>query len=261
MVQFTIKDLLENGVHYGHNTRRWNPKMSKYIYGTYNGIHVIDLQKTAPLLHASLDTMKKVVASGGKILFVGTKKQSSLLVKDYVEKCGQYYVNHRWLGGMLTNWKTISKSISKLDKLDKQIEEGMQGLTKKEKLQLAKEREKLNLVLGGIRKMGGVPDLIVVFDTIKEAIAVEEANKLNIPVVGIVDTNSNPDPINFPIPGNDDALKSIRMFADVFSQSVLEGLKEAVASNVKATDKTEKTDSLDLTIEAPVENNLVEADK
>ena len=243
MVQFTIKDLLENGVHYGHSTRRWNPKMSPYIYGTYNCIHVIDLRKTAPLLANALQNIKEVVSSGGRVLFVGTKKQASSIVKEYVNNCGQYYVNHRWLGGMLTNWKTISKSISKLDKLDIQITEGMQGLTKKEKLQLVKERDKLELVLGGIRRMGGLPDLVVIMDSIKESIAIEEATRLNIPIVSIIDTNSNPDGISFPVPGNDDAIKSIRLFCDLFSKAVFEGLKEEVEA--KMPDKGESTEVLD----------------
>lgn len=226
MVQFTIKEMLESGVHYGHSTRRWNPKMSKYIYGTYNGVHIINLQKTAPMLSLALEVIQKSVSSGGRVLFVGTKKQTSPIVKEYAEKCGQYFVNHRWLGGMLTNNKTISQSIHKLEKLDKQIAEGTQGLTKKERLDLQKNREKLNSVLGGIRKMGGLPDLIVVLDSIKEAIAIEEANKLGIPVVAIVDSNANPEGITYPVPGNDDAIKAIAFYCNVMSQAVLDGLRE-----------------------------------
>ena len=230
MANFTIQQLLENGVHYGHSTRRWNPKMAPFIYGTYNNVHIINLQKTAPMLANALDNVKKVVANGGRILFVGTKKQATPIVKEYAESCGQYYVNHRWLGGMLTNWKTISKSIAKLDAIDKQIEEGMVGLTKKERLELTRTREKLNLVLGGIRKMGGLPNLVVVLDTVQESIAIEESTKLNIPIVGITDTNANPDLVDFPVPGNDDAIKSIRFYCEIISQTILEGLKEEVAS-------------------------------
>lgn len=230
MANFTIQQLLENGVHYGHSTRRWNPKMAPFIYGTYNNVHIINLQKTAPMLANALDNIKKVVANGGRVLFVGTKKQATPLVKEYAENCGQYYVNHRWLGGMLTNWKTISNSITKLDLLDKQIEEGMAGLTKKERLELTITREKLNLVLGGIRKMGGLPNLVVVLDTVQESIAIEESKKLGIPIVGITDTNANPDLVDFPVPGNDDAIKSIRFYCEIIAQTVLEGLKEEVAS-------------------------------
>jgi small subunit ribosomal protein S2 len=251
MAQFTIKQLLEAGIHYGHSTRRWNPKMSKYIYGTYNGIHVIDLQKTAPLFAEALDNVRKVVSKGGRVLFVGTKKQASLTVKEYAEKCGQYYINHRWLGGMLTNWKTITQSINKLDKLNKQIEEGLQGLTKKEGLELRRERDKLDSVLGGISKMGGLPDLIFIIDSTKESIAIEEARKLNIPVVAIVDTNANPDDITFPIPGNDDAIRAIKFYCEMVSTTVLEGLREEsrgslestrekAADDVKAEEVTEK---------------------
>lgn len=226
MVQFTIKEMLENGVHYGHNTRRWNPKMSKYIYGTFNGVHIINLQHTAPMMAEALEAITKIVASGGRVLFVGTKKQAAPIVKEYAEKCGQYYINHRWLGGMLTNNKTISQSIGKLEKLDAQLKDGVEGLTKKEILNLQKTRDKLDNVLGGIKKMSGLPDLIIVLDSVKESISIEEANKLNIPIVAIVDTNSNVDNINYPVPGNDDAVKAIKFYCDVFSKAVLEGLKE-----------------------------------
>ncbi len=240
MVQFTIKEMLDNGVHYGHNTRRWNPKMSKYIYGTFNGVHIINLQNTAPMLSEALDVITKIVSTGGRILFVGTKKQASTIVKEYAEKCGQYYINHRWLGGMLTNHKTIAQSINKLDKLDKQLKEGVEGLTKKEILDLQKTRDKLDNVLGGIKKMGGLPDLIVVLDSLKEAIAIEEAKKLNIPIVGIVDTNSNPDSITFPVPGNDDAIKAIKFYCDLMSKAVLEGLKqeETQKNNISKENKS-----------------------
>ncbi len=244
MVNFTIQQLLENGVHYGHSTRRWNPKMAPFIYGTYNNVHIINLQKTAPMLANALENIKKVVSNGGRVLFVGTKKQSTPIIKEYAENCGQYYVNHRWLGGMLTNWKTISNSIARLDSLDKQIEEGMAGLTKKEKLELTRTRDKLNLVLGGIRKMGGLPNLVIVLDTVQETIAIEESKKLRIPIVGITDTNANPDCVDFPIPGNDDAIKSIRFYCEIISQAVLEGLKEEVASKTSDIGASENLDML-----------------
>lgn len=242
MANFTIQQLLENGVHYGHSTRRWNPKMAPFIYGTYNNVHIINLQKTAPMLENALNNIKKVVANGGRILFVGTKKQATPIIKEYAESCGQYYVNHRWLGGMLTNWKTISNSIAKLDSLDKQIEEGMTGLTKKEKLELTRTREKLNLVLGGIRRMGGLPNLVVILDTVQESIAIDEAKKLHIQIVGITDTNANPDVVDFPVPGNDDAIKSIRLYCELISQTVLEGLKEEVASKTSDLGASENLD-------------------
>ncbi len=246
MVKFTIKQLLENGFHYGHTTRRWNPKMGKYIYGTYNGVHIIDLQKTAPLLAIALEQVQKVVASGGRVLFVGTKRQAAPIIKEYANKCGQYYANYRWLGGMLTNWKTISRSIVTLDKLDKKIEDGLQGLTKKEGLQTSKERNKLDLVLAGIRKMGGVPNLLVVVDSIKESIAISEARKLGIPVVSLADTNSNPDVIDFPVPGNDDAIKSIRLFCDLVSQAALQGLQEEANKKVTDIGESENVENIDL---------------
>ena len=228
MTKFTIKELLDSAVHYGHSVRRWNPKMSKYIYGTHQKSHIIDLQKTAPLLNSALDRVKNLVANNGRILFVGTKRQASPIIKEMAEACGQYYVNHRWLGGMLTNWKTISQSIQTLNDLNKQIEKA-EGFTKKEILNLTRKRDKLELTLGGISKMGGLPDMIFVLDTIKESLAVEEANKLNIPIVAVVDTNSNPDLIDFPIPGNDDATKAIRLYCDLMCESVLEGIKESVS--------------------------------
>ncbi len=233
MVQFTIKQMLENGVHYGHTTSRWNPKMSKYIYGTYNKIHVIDLQKTAVMLNNALEYLKETVAGGGRVLFVGTKKQAAPIIKEYAEKCGQYYVNHRWIGGMLTNWKTISNSIRALEKIENQISSGMEGLTKKEKLEIAKLKQKYDLTLGGIRNMGGIPSVIFVIDAVKESIAIEEANKLGVPVICITDTNANPDNINFVVPGNDDAIKAIRFYCDMVASVSLEGLKQEAGSKLK----------------------------
>ena len=258
MVSFTIKQLLENGVHYGHHTRRWNPKMAPYIYGTYNNIHIINLQKTAPMLHKALQQIKKVAATDGRILFVGTKSQASEIIKESAERCGQYYVNHRWLGGMLTNWKTISNSITKLDELDKKIAEDLSGLTKKEKLELTRQRNKLQLVLGGIREMAGLPDIIFVLDSSKEFIAIDEARKLKIPLVAIVDTNSNPELVDYPIPGNDDAIKSIKTYCELFSQAVLEGLQEAVANKAPDLGASEDVDTINTTDSSATEENIVE---
>ncbi len=221
---FTIEDLLNSGIHYGHNRRRWNPKMKQYIYTTYNNVHIIDLRKTAPLLVNALKKIEEVVASNGRVLFVGTKPQASSIVAEYAELCGQYYINHRWLGGTLTNWKTISNSIRTLEKIEKTIEEGFKGLVKKERLSLLRKKEKLNKALAGVRKMGGAPDLVVVLDAHMEKIAINEAKKLNIPVIGVVDTNADPYSVDFPIPGNDDSIKSIRLYCDLMGKAVLKGL-------------------------------------
>lgn len=224
---FTMRQLLEAGVHYGHVTRKWNPKMASYIFGKRNGIHIIDLEQTVPMLEKALQVTKDIVMNYGRILFVGTKPQAAELVRDAAKKCGQYYVNHRWLGGMLTNWKTINQSIKRLKALEETIEKPV-GLTKKEILNLQRQREKLELGLGGIRDMGGLPDLVIVIDSIRESIAVSEAVKLGIPVIAIVDSNSDPDNITYPIPGNDDATKAIELYCDLFSSAVLEGLQKGL---------------------------------
>ena len=230
---FTMRQLLEAGVHFGHSTRRWNPKMAPYLFGVRNGIHVIDLEHTVPLLHRGLVAVRDVVAAGGRVLLVGTKRQASERVADAARRCGQYYVNHRWLGGMMTNWRTISNSIKRLRELDSRLGEGVQGLTKKETLVMTRERDKLERALGGIKEMGGLPDILFVIDTNKEAIAVAEANKLNIPVVAVLDSNSDPHGITFPIPGNDDALRAISLYCDLVVESVLDGIQqEMVAAGV-----------------------------
>ena len=230
---FTMRQLLESGVHFGHSTRRWNPKMAPYLYGTRNGVHVINLEYTVPLLHRGLVAVRDVVAAGGRVLLVGTKRQASERVADAARRCGQYYVNHRWLGGMMTNWRTISNSIKRLRELDGRLNEGVQGLTKKETLVLTRERDKLERALGGIKEMGGLPDILFVIDTNKEAIAVAEANKLNIPVVAVLDSNSDPHGITFPIPGNDDALRAISLYCDLVVEAVLDGIQqEMVAAGV-----------------------------
>jgi small subunit ribosomal protein S2 len=221
---FSMRQLLEAGVHFGHQTHRWNPKMAQYIYGARNNIHVIDLSQTVPLLHQALKQVSDTVARGGRVLFVGTKRQASDIVADAAQRSAQYYVNSRWLGGMLTNWKTISNSISRLRKLDELLAGEAQGLTKKERLNLDREREKLNKALGGIKDMGSTPDLMFVIDTNKEAIAIQEAKRLGIPVVAIIDSNCDPDKIDFPIPGNDDAARAIQLYCDLIAKAAIDGI-------------------------------------
>ena len=224
---FTMRELLEAGVHYGHVTRKWNPKMAPFIFGERNGIHILDLEQTVPMLEKALNVITDVISDYGRVLFVGTKMQAADKVKEAAERCGQYYVNHRWLGGMLTNWKTVNQSIKRLKALEEKIANPV-GLTKKEILQLQREKEKLDLAIGGIREMGGLPDLVIVIDTIRESIAVKEAVKLGIPVIAIVDSNSSPDEITYPIPGNDDATKAIDLYCNLFSSAVLEGLQKGM---------------------------------
>ena len=222
--EYTLKDLLESGVHFGHQTHRWNPLMQEYIYGVRNGIHIIDLTQTFQLLDVALNYVQETVSKGGSILFVGTKRQAQKSISEAAERSAQYYMNHRWLGGTLTNWKTVSNSISRLKKLDEQLSDGATGLTKKERLNLEREQSKLNASLGGIREMGGTPDLLFVIDTNKEALAIQEAKKLGIPVIAIIDTNSDPSFIDYPIPGNDDAARSISLYCDLVAKAALEGM-------------------------------------
>jgi small subunit ribosomal protein S2 len=234
---FTMRQLLEAGVHFGHQTRRWNPKMGTYIYGERNGVHVIDLRQTVPMLHAAINAVREVVSKGGRVLFVGTKRQASEAVRDAANTCGQYYVDHRWLGGMLTNWKTISVSIKRLREFEEQLSKEDLGLTKRERLNLQRQRDKLERALGGIKDMGGTPDILFVIDTNKEEIAIQEAVKLKIPVVAVIDSNSSPDGITYPVPGNDDALRAINLYLDLFSSAVLDGLnKEMIDSGVDVGD-------------------------
>ncbi len=228
--QFTMRQLLEAGVHFGHQTHRWNPKMQDYLFGVRNNIHIIDLAKTVPLLHQAVVAASDVVAQGGRILFVGTKRQASDTVADSAKRCAQYYVNHRWLGGMLTNWKTITNSIKRLRYLDDLVSGQVQGFTKKELLNLTRERDKLEQELGGIKDMGGVPDMLFVIDTNKEAIAIAEARKLKIPVMAIVDSNSDPDGITYPIPGNDDAGRAITLYCDLIARAAIDGIARAQGS-------------------------------
>jgi small subunit ribosomal protein S2 len=229
--EFSMRQLLEAGAHFGHQTHRWNPKMERYIFGSRANIHIIDLSQTMPLLHQALVKVREVAASGGRVLFVGTKRQASDPVAAAAKRCAQYYVNHRWLGGTLTNWRTISQSIARLRELEAVLENPeSSGRPKKELLQLTREREKLELSLGGIKDMGGIPDLMFVIDTNKEAIAIQEARKLNIPVVAILDTNCDPQGISFPIPGNDDAARAIQLYCDLVADAVLDGLTEGQAA-------------------------------
>ena len=260
MPTFTMRQLLEAGVHFGHNTRRWNPKMGPYIFGVRNGIHIIDLQQTAPMLHRAMMAVRNAAAGGGRVLFVGTKRQASSRVSEAAKRCGQYYVNHRWLGGMLTNWQTVSKSIKRLRVLEETLDGDVVGLTKKELLQLTRERDKLDKALGGIKEMGGKPDVMVVIDTNKEGIAVAEANKLGIPVVAVIDSNSSPDGIDFPIPGNDDALRAINLYCELMANSVLDGISQEAAASGVDLGAAEVAPTEDLSVaEVPVEEPVVEA--
>ena len=222
--EFTMRQLLEAGVHYGHQTARWNPKMGEYIYGDRNGIHILDLTQTVPLLDSALKLVRDTVAKGGRILFVGTKRQAQKSIAEAAEKCAQYYMNHRWLGGTLTNWKTISQSIQRLKQIDELMAHGAEGMTKKERLIIEREQGKLQSSLGGIREMGGVPDLLFVIDVGKEALAILEAQKLGIPVIGIVDTNCSPKGVDHVIPGNDDAARAIALYCDLVSRAALDGM-------------------------------------
>lgn len=231
--EVTISDLLDGGVHFGHKISRWNPKMAPYLYGVKDGIHVIDLQQTVPLMKSAIKKIHETIKNNGKILFVGTKIQAGPIVAEYAEHCGQYYVNHRWLGGMLTNWNTISRSIKKLDQLEKILnnQEQAETYTKKELLDIERKKDKLLCSLGGIRNMGTRPDLIIIIDTNKEHLAIQEARRLNIPIIAIVDSNSNPDNIDYPIPGNDDAIRSIKLYCSLFADTVLMGIEDSLAAS------------------------------
>ena len=224
----TMQQLIEAGAHFGHQTHRWNPRMKPYIFGARNGVHILDLSQTVPLFARALDFISSTVNAGGKVLFVGTKRQAQEPVAQAARACGQHFVNHRWLGGMLTNWKTISGSIKRLKTLEEQLGGDTAGLTKKEVLQLTRERDKLELSLGGIRDMGGIPDVMFVIDANKEELAIKEANVLGIPVIAILDSNVNPAGISFPIPANDDASRAIRLYVDAVAQAAKKGGREAI---------------------------------
>ncbi|ETA49560.1 30S ribosomal protein S2 [Ponticoccus alexandrii] len=247
--EFTMRQLLEAGVHFGHQTQRWNPRMGEFIYGARNGIHIMDLTQTVPMLDAALNAIRDCVAKNGRVLFVGTKRQAAQPIAEAAEKCAQYYMNHRWLGGTLTNWQTVSQSINRLRQIDETMEGGAEGLTKKERLNMERDQGKLQASLGGIREMGGVPDMLFVIDVKKEALAVAEANKLGIPVVAIVDTNCSPEGVDYIIPGNDDAARAIALYCDLVSRAALDGMTgqmEAAGVDIGAFE------------EAPVEETLAE---
>ena len=246
---FNMRGLLEAGAHFGHQSHRWNPKMGPYIFGARNNIHIIDLAQTVPLLHQALKAVSDTVAKGGRVLFVGTKRQAAEPIAEAARRCAQYYINSRWLGGMLTNWKTISASIARLRKLDEQLNTGGVGLTKKERLVLSRERDKLEKALGGIKDMGGTPDLIFVIDTNKEQLAIKEANRLHIPVAAILDTNCDPDGIQFPVPGNDDAGRAIALYCDLIARAAIDGISRSQGSS-----------GMDLgALEAPIEEAIAPA--
>jgi len=231
MPQFTMRQLLEAGVHFGHQTRRWNPKMAPYIFGERNDVHIIDLQQTVPLMRHTLQHIRDIVSGGGRVLFVGTKRQAQEPIAEAARRCGQYFVNHRWLGGMLTNWKTISLSIRRLRELEEMLSGDTAGLTKKEILRMTREQEKLERALGGIKDMGGLPDILFIIDTNKEDIAIAEANKLGIPIAAVIDSNSNPDGIDLPIPGNDDAIRAVSLYCDLVADAVLDGIQAEVSAS------------------------------
>ena len=242
---FTIRQLVEAGVHFGHHARRWNPQMAPYIYGKKDNIHIIDLQKTYPMLYTALNAVREVAANGGKVLFVATKKQAQDIVKENAERCGQYYINHRWLGGTLTNWKTVCKSINRLVKLNDMFANNTtEGYTKKELLNLKKEQEKLAMSLNGIMNMGGQPDMLFVIDTPREALAIKEAKKLGIPVIGITDTNANPNDVDYPVPGNDDAIRAISLYCELVSAAILDGMQAEIAAHgVKVEEAEEQAEA------------------
>ncbi len=226
---FSMRQLLEAGVHFGHQSHRWNPKMERYIFGVRNDIHILDLGQTVPLLQRALQLVSDTVADGGRVLFVGTKRQAAPVVAQAARDSAQYFVNSRWLGGTLTNWQTISQSIARLRVLETQLAEGAEGLTKKERLLLDRERERLDRDLGGIKDMGNLPNLLFVIDTNKEANAIKEARRLNIPVIAIIDSNSDPDTVDYPVPGNDDAARALELYANLVSRAAIDGIGRSSA--------------------------------
>ena len=258
--EFSMRTLLEAGAHFGHQTHRWNPKMERYIFGSRSNIHIIDLSQSMPLFHQALVAVRDVAAKGGRVLFVGTKRQASDPVAEAAKRCAQYYVNHRWLGGTLTNWRTVSGSIARLRELEGIIENGGEGRVKKELVNLGREKDKLELSLGGIRDMGSIPDIMFVIDTNKEAIAILEARKLNIPVIAILDTNSDPDGITYPIPGNDDAARAIQTYCDLIADAVLDGLAAGASqSGVDLGASENPTEPMLAEASAPVVADVVPA--
>ncbi len=256
---FTMRQLLEAGVHFGHQTHRWDPKMKRYIFGDRNGIHIIDLSQTVPLLHQALVKVRDVVAGGGRVLFVGTKRQAQAPISEAATRCAQYYMNVRWLGGTLTNWETISNSIRRLKEMEELLGDGGKGLTKKEQLQIERERLKLDASLGGIRELGGLPDLMFVIDVKKEAIAIQEAKKLGIPVVAIVDTNCSPDYVDYVIPGNDDASRAIALYCNLVADAVIDGISESQSAlGVDIGEMADLPEEIAIPDEASMENETGE---
>jgi len=258
---FSMRQLLEAGVHFGHSTRRWNPRMKPFIFGERNGVHILDLQQTVPMLGRALEALQQTTAKGGRILFVGTKRAASQQIAETAKASGQYYVNHRWLGGMLTNWSTVSRSIRRLRELEALLEgDEIHQVTKKEGLQLTRERDKLELTLGGIKDMGGLPDMLFILDTNKEAIAVQEANRLGIPVIAVIDSNANPEGVDYPVPGNDDAMRAIALYCELAQNAIMSGLQqEYIASGGDAGEAQEAPAEPAVAEEAPAEEAAAEA--
>ena len=251
---FTMRQLMEAGAHYGHHTRRWNPKMAPYIFGVREGVHILDLSQTDPALNRALEAVREVSAKGGKILFVGTKNQAADIVAEAAKRCGGFYVNHRWVGGMLTNWKTVLGSIKRLKEIESKAEKGeLEGLTKKERLNLARTQEKLGASLGGIKDMNGRPDIMFVIDTVKEQLAIAEAKRLGIPVVAICDSNSDPDGIDYVIPANDDAIRAITLYCDLVAGAVLDGVQAELAAAGVDVGAAEVAPETETKVEATVE--------
>ena len=251
--EFTMRQLLEAGVHYGHQTQRWNPKMGEYIYGDRNGIHILDLTQTVPMLDQALKVVRDTVAKGGRILFVGTKRQAQKPIAEAAERCAQFYMNHRWLGGTLTNWKTISASIQRLKQIDERLAAGAEGLTKKERLGMERDQAKLQASLGGIREMGGTPDLIFIIDVGKEDLAILEAKKLGIPVVAVVDTNCSPRGVDYVIPGNDDAARAIALYCELIARAALDGMSAQMGAAGVDLGALEEAPAEEALEEAPAE--------
>lgn len=261
--KFTMKQLMEAGVHFGHHTRRWNPLMTSYVYGVKDKIHIINLNKTAPLLHRALVALEAIAAAGGKVLFVATKHQAKDIVKDTAEKCGQYYVNNRWLGGMMTNWTTVSQSIRRLKKMEQDIANAEKlGLTKKEVGVMTKEAEKLRDIFGGIMDMHGTPQAVVIIDVPREINAVREAKVLDIPTIAIVDTNANPELVDYPVPGNDDASRAVQLYCDLFSDAILSGIEKRLGGTAsKKIESDIKAESADEIEEKIIEKEMKQKSK
>ena len=257
---FSMRQLLEAGVHFGHSTRRWNPRMKPFIFGERNGVHILDLQQTVPMLGRALEALQQTTAKGGRILFVGTKRAASQQIAETAKASGQYYVNHRWLGGMLTNWSTVSRSIRRLRELEALLEGNeIHQVTKKEALQLTRERDKLELTLGGIKDMGGLPDMLFILDTNKEAIAVQEANRLGIPVIAVIDSNANPEGVDYPVPGNDDAMRAIALYCELAQNAIMSGLQQEFIASGGDAGEADEAPAEQAVAEAPAEEAVAEA--